>query len=331
MQGIKEFWNDLHVKHPNMMGRFYALLAAVGVAFSTLFSKLLSKNVHFLVLASTQLTFGAFFSFILFGMMGMSLYHPDKDISFKLFLRGFIGGMFLLIFIFAIRALPPQKLIVLINSQPIFVIILAAFILNEKIDGKIIGLLILGLSGIIIMIDPYLLVPNSWLPSGAVKNQNEKDYPVYYLVLPIICAIGGAGVAIFLKAFAKNIHAFHNVGYFFTFSAFYCGLASVVVEIPPDRRASSYFDYFAMIMVGASQLMFQMFFSLASKYEARAGFISLLMSFQIPMTYALDLLFLNGRLELLNVIGGMIIMASTILISFSKEQPPASPPIAAEK
>lgn len=322
---VTEIMEGLHRDHPSSMGRLYALITAFCMAFMTICMKLISKSVYFLTILPVQYCIGSAFSFGIYGLLGMSMYNPDKEISFKLFLRGLLGSLGYCFLNLAFRLLPPQKTIVLSNTLSIWVVVLSPFFLNEYPNRTVVAMLFVSLLGIVIMVDPSLILPDSWIAdSSAPGMQNQDDYEWYYLFLPLFTAFTGAAINIFLKKYSQRLTHAQNTGYFYLFSSIYAGLGSLYTDIPSSGRYFSMFDLLAMTGVAISQTGFQAFNALAFKYE-RAGIVSLLLNSQIVMGFAMDYFFVGNKVEMVNIGGAALVILATSIIALSRDAPPPPP------
>ena len=324
METFLSTMDRLHKDHAGLMGKTYAFLGGTSLALMSIFMRLVDKNLHFVSIICIQNAVGAFVSLLVVGwLFNFSAYHPSKAITMNLFHRGFWGALTYILYNYALRMLPPQKFIVLSNTQSIWVVVLSPFFLNEYPNKTVVFLLLLSLTGVLIMVDPALILPDTWVYPDGVDNRPPAEYPWYLLVAPVCTAFVGAGISIFVKFFAKELNPFHNVAYFFFFNSFYSGVTANLVEVPPERSGVGLESLFFILMVAVSQMGYQVLITLASRYEKRASFIAIIGNCQIPIAYVLDFLVLSGKIELLNVVGGLIIIVTTSLIAVSKESPAA--------
>ena len=321
MDRILRTFELLHAKYPSTMGRSYALLAALSSASMTIVMKAISKDINFMSLMPVQAAIANVVCFIIFNASNDSMYNPDDKMTLALLFRGFLGSANFVLFSFGMRVLPLQKFIVLCNTMPIWVVVLSPFLLDEWPDKILVAMLVVSCAGIVIMVDPGLLLPEYLLPHGVIDS-DEKEYSNFLLMIPIMGALVGAIISIFLKKFAGRISIGQNSTYFLAFTSFYAGLSASLSSIPPAEKLSSIHDIFFAGITGCFQLAYQTFFGLAIKYEKRASYVSLLINSQIIIAYAMDVILLGNSINLLNLIGGFMIICASAVIALSKDNPP---------
>ena len=319
MAYILEKFESLHAKYPSTMGRSYALLAAFSQASVTIFMKATSKNVHIVSILPVQATIATCVCFMIFGAVGDSMYNPDPSLTGALMFRAILGSANFSLFNYGMRVLPIQKFIVLCNTMPIWVVVISPFLLNEYPNRILLAMLAVSCIGIVIMVDPGLVLPESMLPAGTIDSQ-EKDYSSFLLLIPVLGALMGACISIFLKKFAGRITTGQNACFFLSFTCFFSGLSATITNVPQNERISNISDIVLVGLGGCSVLGFQTFLSLAVKYEKRASYVSLLINSQIIMAYTMDVIILGNSIKLLNVVGGAMIICASTAIALSKEE-----------
>lgn len=72
-----------------------------------------------------------------------------------LFLRGMLGFMAMILFFYTITTIPLGEAITLNKTSPLFVSILAFFLLNERVNVKIIFAIFIGFFGVILIAKPF--------------------------------------------------------------------------------------------------------------------------------------------------------------------------------
>jgi len=75
-----------------------------------------------------------------------------------LFLRGLFGFMAMILFFYTITTIPLGEAITLNKTSPLFVTILAFFLLHEKVNFKIIFAILIGFFGVILIAKPFGMV-----------------------------------------------------------------------------------------------------------------------------------------------------------------------------
>lgn len=318
IQAVKDKIGYLHDNHPAAMGRSYALLAALSNASQTVAMKMVDKRFNIISILPVQVCIAAI-SIIVFGAVGDSMYNPDMGLTSALMIRGILGAFNYLLFCYGLRVLPVQKFIVLCNTMPVWVVILSPFILNEYPNRTLIAMLVISCLGIVIMVDPSLILPLSWLPESSRVNE-AADYNKLLLIIPILGALVGASLSIFLRKFAGRISIGQNSSYFLTFMCFLTGITSNIIPVPEEESVSGVKEILKIGFVGICQVGFLTNLSLAVKYEKRASYVSLLINSQIIIAYALDVIILGNTIKFLNIVGGAMIIFSSVVIALSKDE-----------
>ena len=306
----------LHESHPNLCGRTYALLSAVCTAFTVIVVKLIDKKISFATLGSAQGAIGVLFAHLMYGR-SQSPYPADSKVAIGLFLRGFLGALVGVFIVLGFKVVPPQKGIVLLNTTTLWVVFLGMYFLNEYPNKLILSMIFLMFLGVILLIDPSLILPSRWLPPSQIDM--EVNVPIYYYLLPMSGGISGAAVTVYLKIFSGQVTPYMNSFWYFMFLTFWMGVVMEFIPFSEEALRPSIKDILLMIIFGFLGNGYQFFLALSARYEKRTSIISMLANFQIVLAYILDYIILGHQIEPVNAIGGLIIISATITIAFSKE------------
>ena len=324
MNGLLTAFDEVHTKYPSYCGRVYAFGMALSNACAVVVVKFVDKRVSFGTVGSLQGAISFALSVALYSRTQQAW--PSKPLaSTALFIRGFIGGFLGIMFIMAVKLVPAQKNIVLMNTAPIWVVILSIYFLNDYPNKLILAMVASIFLGVILLIYPSLIIPSSWLSSPQVGS--DQDIPIYYYIFPLLAGFSGACVTIFLKVFSKDLTVYSNSIAYFIFLAFWMGLASTLFTVDQDSLRPSIKDCLFIFLFGFACVMFQLNLTLATRYEKRMSIVAMIGNSQILIAYVMDYFLLGNRVELINAIGGLIVAGSTITIAFTKESisKPAEP------
>jgi len=309
----------LHEKYPSLCGRTYALMVAGTNAMFAISSKFLDKRMPFQLVGSLQMVVAV--PVLCYLNRKEVPYSADPVVNLALFLRGVFGSFFALLFTFGALILPSSKFIVLVNTSSIFVVIIAPFVLKEYPTRFILSMVVFSFLGIILLVDPSMLLPASWL--GSPKPQQlHPDYSPWYYILPLVCGLAAAVISIFLKYFGKRITPYMNGFWFTTFVAFYNGVALATKDIKPNEHTlpTTMKDLLILLGEGLCLFGFQLFITLAVKYERRASLVTMLLQSAVLFTFILDFVIFKTNPSPVNIIGAIIICGSATAITLSKEQ-----------
>lgn len=311
--------SQLHETHPLFMGRMYALLAGLSNALMAISFKYVTPTTKTSVVASVNASIGICISFAVFSTRGYAAYHPGKIEGFALFLRGLLGSACFVVFNLGMRLLPAPKMIVINNMQVIWVTILAPFLLKEYPTKMIIFLVCLCFFGVVLLVDPSFVLPNYVLSLSGYEIEAERaSVPLYYYLMPVATGLAAAMIGIFMMAFSQTVSVFHNSAIFFIFALLYAGIWRTLTDekgdVPPVLS-----DYLIMFSQSLFTNGFQVFFSLASKYEKKASIVSMLMSSQVLFTFILDYFLLGNKSNILNLIGAGVVLGTAFAITLQRE------------
>jgi len=132
-------------------GVLFMFLSALISALNGAIAKVLSEDISALEIVFFRNIIGAIF------ILAMLRHTPSKLPGGKvhlLFLRGFLGFSAMILFFYTITVIPLGEAITLNKTSPLFVAILAFFLLNEKLSRLNILALIIGFFGVVLVTKP---------------------------------------------------------------------------------------------------------------------------------------------------------------------------------
>jgi drug/metabolite transporter (DMT)-like permease len=211
-------------------------------------------------------------------------------------LRGGLGALYMVTYFYTISKIPLIDAISLVNLSPIFVIILAAFFLKEKIPKK---------SALFI---PFVFI-------GAMLIIKPFNYSSYSVdgIIGIITAVFSAGAAICIRYLSKKYHTYEIIFYFMAMST--------IISIPlmwnnfiiPSAMELAY-----LIIIGVVSLLAQLFLTKAFTHE-NAVIVEFVRYIGIVYNALWGFLFWHEIPDYLTVTGSIIIIITCIGLSKSKE------------
>ena len=316
MERFKTAIAELHSSHPNACGRVYSLIVAFGSAGQVIAVKFVNKKLSFAIIGSFQGSIGFIITYLIYGR-SQNPYPHDAMLNTGLFLRGLLGASVNILFTLALKILPAQKNILLINTSSMWVILFGIYFLKEYPNLLILSMAALIFLGVVLLIDPGLILPGSWVSSPQVGS--DKVFPIYYYLMPVAAGFGAAGVTTFIKANAGKITPYMNTYWFFLFANFWMGVSMLFMSLTEESAQPSLKDIFFISLMSIGGNLCQICLPLATRYEKRISIVSMFASTQIVFTYLFDYLLFGNAIEAINVLGGIIIVLATLTIAFSKE------------
>lgn len=149
----------------NLKGALLMVAASIGFTFYLLFNKLLSADVHPVFLAFWRAFFGLMFAIPFVARMGfgtMKTRRPGLLITRSVF--GTLGFTLAIVAVSDYFTLTLAQFNAISFTRPLFVTLLAAFILREYVGPHRWGALAVGFFGVLVMVMPGILL--FWQPAS---------------------------------------------------------------------------------------------------------------------------------------------------------------------
>jgi drug/metabolite transporter (DMT)-like permease len=233
---------------------------------------------------------------IIYFMMRYSRISFSKKGVPMLFVRGLFGALYLIAYFYTISKIPLADASILAHLSTIFVIILSAVFLKEKMSKRTLYILLLVLLGAIVLVKPF----------------NFSSYSVYALV-GILSAIFAAGAASSIRYLSKLHHSYEIVFYFLatgTIIAIPLIWNSFVIPTP--------MELFYLTCIGVVSLVGQIFLTKAFTH-ANIVVVEVTRYIGIVFNTFWGFLFWTEVPDILTVIGGILIITACILLSKKKK------------
>jgi len=287
-------------------GVLFMFLSALFSAGNGALAKILSDDLSALEIVFFRNLFGVFFIFL-------TLKHTPTTSKggkpFLLLYRGLFGFTALFLFFYTITAIPLGEAITLNKTSPLFVAILAFFILGEKLSTKNIIALFLGFLGVALItkpfglsigIDYFLGLLGGFLAAAAYTTIRKiKDI---YDSRTIVLSFMSVGVVIPLLLF---------------FLASYHIPQSLEFIIKPFVMPSTLKAWILLSIIGVTATISQWLLTLAYS-NSNAGIIGIASYSNIPFAIFFGTLLGDKMPDLFVFIGIFLIVLSGLMITKSK-------------
>lgn len=233
---------------------------------------------------------------------GRSLLGRERPI---LLLRGVLGFVALACFYYGVVVLPLADATVVQYTNPVFTALLAAAVLGEGLRLKEIGLTLASLAGVVFVARPTFLFGSS----------SEALDP-----LAVGVALGGAVFSAAAYVTVRRLKSEDAMVIVFYFAGM-----STVASLPlvlPVWRTPGLREWLLLLGVGLATHLGQVFLTHGLKRE-RAGRAMAVGYLQIVFAAVWGALFFDEIPDLWSVVGGVVIVVSTFLVS--RERPADTP------
>lgn len=275
-------------------GVLLAILSSLVFSIMNAFVKAVSLSIP-----STEIVFfrSIIGTIIIYFIMKKNKVGFSKEGIPLLVLRGVLGALYLIAYFYTISKIPLADASILAHLSPFFVIILSGVFLKEKMSKKTKLLLPIVVLGAMLIIRPF----------------NYSNFSVYSLI-GILSAVFAAGASISIRLLSKKHHTYEIVFYFLA--------TATLVSIPlmwnsfviPTGR-----DLFYLCCIGLVSLFGQIVLTKAFTHE-NAVVVAITRYIGIVFNAMWGLIFFKEVPETLTVLGGVLIVAACIALSYKKEK-----------
>ena len=222
-----------------------------------------------------------------------------KGIS-MLALRGSLGALYMIAYFYTLSQMPLVDAIILVNLSPVFVMILAAIFLKEKMPKRTLYFLPIVFLGAMLTIKPF----------------SYSTYSVVALI-GILTAFFSAAAAICIRYLSKNHHAYEIIFYFMA--------TATLVSIPlmwTNFVIPNPLELFYLICIGVVALLAQIFLTKAFTHE-NAVVVEVARYIGIVFNILWGFLLFAEVPDILTVFGGILIIAACIALSRKSKSTPS--------
>jgi drug/metabolite transporter (DMT)-like permease len=271
-----------------LMGPVLMIFSSASFALMSLFAKLATMEIPSTEVTFFRLLMGVIVALILVLTRGVKLVTPNLKL---LVVRGFFGGISVLLFFLAIEKGTVTNSVVLQNTYPIFAAFISIYILKEKLTLRLIVFMTITFIGIIMLSRPDI---------GHIRLGD-----VFALISGIV---GGFAITAVRQLRKKN----ESVWTIFFYFCFFGAVLSLILSISnwkwPDSR-----QYILIILTGILGLLGQVTMTAAYKYckTAIGGILSMS---TCVFSFIVAVIFLGEKIIFLDLTGIILIIAGNILV-----------------
>ncbi|MGQ3354492.1 MAG: DMT family transporter [Phreatobacter sp.] len=236
-------------------------------------------------------------------LTGRSLRFARSDVV-PLLVGGFLNiTVFNLAVVFAQLATTTSRAAILTFTTPLWAIVLAYFVLGEKLDRTRVAALVIGLAGIAVLASPIF--------TGTVNPLG--------VLFPVVAALSWAAGSVYLKRRPYRADRMVAIGYQLLLAGSVAAVGFVVSgeSLPGSLSAGTAFAI-AYHVVGATALAYVLWFTLLDRLTVGAASMT---TFAIPVVGVIGAMVLVGdRPGLLDYVGFAAVIAAAGLATFGQKR-----------
>lgn len=278
----------------SIVGLFLSLLAVLFGVLTGILVKKLSADVTLVTTLFYRFLFSLPILFVVaFFVRGRDWLHINqrKTLYFRIFF-GFCG---IILWFLSLRNMPFGLATALFQSSVIFITMMSPFLLKEKVGPYRWGAVIAGLSGVIIITNPF---------SGDVTQT---------ALFGLGAALSGAFLAIVLRRLGKG-DAPISVACWYNGSGF-LAVSVVVLLYPSQFHLVSHSIMLDLILLGFIGAAMQIVYTSAYRY-ADAVAVASMRYLQMPVSAAFGYLLFAEIMSIQEIFGALVIIASCLFIAW---------------
>lgn len=210
--------------------------------------------------------------------------------------RGVLGALYLIAYFFTISKMPLADASILAHLSPFFAVAFSLFILKEKVPRSVLYIVPLALIGAILLVKPFQFSTYS-----------------LYAIIGVTSALFAGAAATSIRYLSKKHHSYEIVFYFLA--------TATVVSIPlmwNNFVVPSIKDLFLLICIGVVSLIGQIYLT-KSLTHSNVLVVEITRYIGIVFNAMWGIIFWKEIPDTLTVVGGILIIASCIALSRTKE------------
>lgn len=278
----------------NIIGGLWILLSAFSFSLSNLFVKKIGSNIPAFEIATLRCLMQILFLIPFICQKGLFFLATAK-IKFYFF-RLFFGITNMVVFYYVITKIPMATAVAISYARPIFMVVLAFFMLGEKVGLHRIISTIVGFMGVIILIRP------------TPENFN------YASLLAVFAALCYTLTHIYIKRLSITEHPMAMLMWFAIAASVVCLPFTLAVWVTPNLQELSFIIILSLFSFIAQYATIKAFF------YGEASIVSSLDYSQIVFASILGMIFLNEIPDFYTYIGAGIIVMSSIYILYREKR-----------
>jgi len=289
---MKKFNNEI-------TGIFYMLIAQFSFATNDALVKLIYQNYSELLILNQVIFIRGLFALIF--MAAILYYKKLLDfrkifISKELNIRGFLEALACLFFFLGVATLPFAKVYILLSLAPIILTLFGIIFFNEKVRWVRWGAIILGFSGVVVVINPAKL-----------------EYG-FYFIFPLISALALSLRDVYTKKMKSNFHSLQIA--FIT-----CFVVTIFFGVLSFYKFYSFSSFELLVLIVASIFLSSGYiFAVATIKVAMVSTTSTFRYSVIIWGIVYGYFMFNEIPKLNTFIGGLMIIVSGLIIILREKQ-----------
>ena len=289
---MKKFNNEI-------TGIFYMLIAQFSFATNDALVKLIYQNYSELLILNQVIFIRGLFALLF--MAAILYYKKLLDfrtifISKDLNIRGFLEALACLFFFLGVATLPFAKVYILLSLAPIILTLFGIIFFNEKVRWVRWGAIILGVSGVVVVINPAKL-----------------EYG-FYFIFPLISALALSVRDVYTKKMKSNFHSLQIA--FIT-----CFVVTIFFGVLSFYKFYSFSSFELLVLIVASIFLSSGYiFAVATIKVAMVSTTSTFRYSVIIWGIVYGYFMFNEIPKLNTFIGGLMIIVSGLIIILREKQ-----------
>jgi len=289
---MKKFNNEI-------TGIFYMLIAQFSFATNDALVKLIYQNYSELLILNQVIFIRGLFALLF--MAAILYYKKLLDfrtifISKELNIRGFLEALACLFFFLGVATLPFAKVYILLSLAPIILTLFGIIFFNEKVRWVRWGAIILGFSGVVVVINPAKL-----------------EYG-FYFIFPLISALALSLRDVYTKKMKSNFHSLQIA--FIT-----CFVVTIFFGVLSFYKFYSFSSFELLVLIVASIFLSSGYiFAVATIKVAMVSTTSTFRYSVIIWGIVYGYFMFNEIPKLNTFIGGLMIIVSGLIIILREKQ-----------
>jgi len=289
---MKKFNNEI-------TGIFYMLIAQFSFATNDALVKLIYQNYSELLILNQVIFIRGLFALLF--MAAILYYKKLLDfrkifISKELNIRGFLEALACLFFFLGVATLPFAKVYILLSLAPIILTLFGIIFFNEKVRWVRWGAIILGFSGVVVVINPAKL-----------------EYG-FYFIFPLISALALSLRDVYTKKMKSNFHSLQIA--FIT-----CFVVTIFFGVLSFYKFYSFSSFELLVLIVASIFLSSGYiFAVATIKVAMVSTTSTFRYSVIIWGIIYGYFMFNEIPKLNTFIGGLMIIVSGLIIILREKQ-----------
>lgn len=277
---------------------------AVLFALMNFFARLASSSTSWMTVGAVRALIGALVAFAVARLRGVSLVANDRR---AVFWRSLLGTLAMVTTFYALssRTLPLADTVTLLNLTPVFLAVLAPFVLGEKTTLAVAIALVLSLCGVVLVLHPSF----AWQPADDTPGPSAAVTGAFAVLTAFVASLA----MMMLRRVGRTESPESIAVHFSLFAATVLGLLSLLdLRMPSTRDAG--FMLAAGVCAGFGQLAITRAYTLE-----RAARVSGMGYLAVVASALLGAAVLGERPTLGAIAGMGLVVAGGLVATFMRE------------